>query len=101
MSRVPITPVMRGHIDLLEARGDGQVQLRGWIFRPDTPIDRIDITLQGKPWSTASLSERADVTAAYVPLIGSYPHISSSGFDVTAQLPEEVELDSNILVEIT
>jgi 2-polyprenyl-3-methyl-5-hydroxy-6-metoxy-1,4-benzoquinol methylase len=101
MSKIPITPVMRGHIDLLEARGDGQVQLRGWIFRPDTPIDRIDITLQGKAWSTASLSERADVTAAYVPLIGSYPHISTSGFDVTAPLPEGIEIDANTAVGIT
>jgi 2-polyprenyl-3-methyl-5-hydroxy-6-metoxy-1,4-benzoquinol methylase len=102
MLKVPITPVVRGHIDLLEPHAGGQARLRGWIFRPDTPIDRIDITLQGKPWaSVASLYERVDVKAAYEPLIGSYPHISSSGFDVTAPVPEGVEVDSNTVVGIT
>jgi hypothetical protein len=101
MSKVPITPVIRGHIDLLEPCA-GQAQLRRWIFRLDTPIDRIDITLQGKPWtSVASLYERADIKAAYEPSIGSYPHISSSGFDVTAPVPEGVEVDSNTVVGIT
>jgi 2-polyprenyl-3-methyl-5-hydroxy-6-metoxy-1,4-benzoquinol methylase len=101
MSKVPITPVMRGHIDLFEACGGGEAHLFGWIFRPDTPIDRIDITLQGKPWTSVTpLCERADVKAAYDPLIGSYPHISSSGFDITALLPEGVEVDSSTVVEI-
>ena len=102
MSKVPITPVTRGHIDLLEARGEGQAHLCGWIFRPDTPIDRIDITLQGKAWTSfVPLRERSDVKAAYDALLGPYPHISSSGFDVTAPLPEGVEIDSNIVVGIT
>ena len=102
MSNVIITPVIRGHIDLLESRGGGQARLLGWVFRLDTPIDRIDITLQGKPWiSFGPLCERADVKAAYDPLLGPYPHISSSGFDVTAPIPEGVEVDSNTVVGIT
>jgi 2-polyprenyl-3-methyl-5-hydroxy-6-metoxy-1,4-benzoquinol methylase len=101
-SKVPITPVIRGHIDLLDAREETRARLVGWIFRPDTPIDRIEITLQGKPWtSLGSLSERADVKAAYAPLIGSYPQLSSSGFDVTAPLPEGIGIDSDMVVEIT
>ena len=80
----------------------GQARLLGWIFRLDTPIDRIDITLQGKPWTSfGPLCERADVKAAYDPLLGPYPHISSSGFDVTAPIPEGVEVDSNTVVGIT
>jgi 2-polyprenyl-3-methyl-5-hydroxy-6-metoxy-1,4-benzoquinol methylase len=102
MSKVLTTPVIRGHIDLLEPRGAGQAQLMGWIFRLDTPIDRIDITLQGKPWtSVTSLHERADVKAAYEPVVGSCPHLSRSGFDVTAQIPGGVKVDANTIVGIT
>src|SRR5664279_4348488 len=102
MSKVQITPVIHGHIDLLEPREGGQVRLWGWIFRLDTPIARIDLTLQGKPWTSfGPLHERADVQAAYAPLPGPYPHITSSGFDVTAPIPEGVEVDSNPIVRIT
>jgi 2-polyprenyl-3-methyl-5-hydroxy-6-metoxy-1,4-benzoquinol methylase len=102
MSNVPITPVTRGHIDLLEPREGGQARLRGWVFRLDTPIDRIDITLKGKPWTSVTpLHDRPDVKVAYDSSLGSYPHISSSGFDITAPVPEGVDVDSNIVVGIT
>jgi SAM-dependent methyltransferase len=102
MSHVPVTPVIRGHIDMLEPRGEGQAELRGWIFRLDTPISRIEIALNGNPWtSIPELYDRADVKAAYDPLIGSYPHILSNGFDITARLPDGVKAGPNTLVQIT
>ena len=102
MSKVPVTPVIRGHIDLFEDREGGQARIVGWIFRPDIPIGRIDITLQDQPWiSVISLYERADVKAAYDPLIGPLPHISFSGFDVTARVPAGIEVDSNPVIRIT
>jgi 2-polyprenyl-3-methyl-5-hydroxy-6-metoxy-1,4-benzoquinol methylase len=102
MSNVTITPVIRGHIDLFEPREGGQAEVRGWIFRLDTPIERIDISLQGKPWaSVTSFYERDDVKEAYDPLIGSCAHISSCGFNAIAPLPDGVKVDSNSIIGIT
>lgn len=102
MSEIIITPVTRGHIDLLKPYDEGRVQLCGWIFREDTPIDKIDITLAGKPWASAiPLHERPEVKTAFESVIGARPHISRSGFDVTAPLPERVEAVPNTIVEIT
>ena len=99
MSQIPITPVTRGHIDLFQAQAGGQAQLRGWIFREDTPIDRIDITLQNKPWiSSLQLYERPDLKTAFESVIDPCPHISRSGYDVTAPLPMGVEANARTIV---
>jgi 2-polyprenyl-3-methyl-5-hydroxy-6-metoxy-1,4-benzoquinol methylase len=102
MSKVSITPVIRGHVDQLEPREGKQAQIVGWVFRVDTPIDRIELALQGKPWTSfGPLSERADVNDAYTPLLGPCPHLSSTGFDLTAPAPEGIEVDSKTVVKIT
>ena len=102
MSKTPITPVIRGHVDLFQLEDDGRVRLRGWVARDDTPIDRIDIALQGNLWASGiSLHERPDVKTALEDFVGSCPHILLSGFDVIAPLPERVEAVSTTVVEIT
>ena len=102
MSKVPITPVVRGHIDLLESRENKQAYIGGWIFRLDTPIERIELALQGRPWATfGPLYERADVKDAYIPLLGPCPHLLSTGFALIAPVPEGIEVDSRTVVEIT
>ena len=102
MSKTQITPVLRGHIDLFQSRERHEAQLKGWIFREDTPINKIDITLQGVPWvSDVRLRERADVEAAFAPMIGSRPHVATSGFSVSGPLPAGVDVSPKTIVEIT
>ena len=102
VSKTPITPVIRGHIDLFQSREHNEAQLDGWIFRDDTPIERIDVALQGAPWiSGVRLHERPDVEAAFAPVIGSRPHVVASGFGVLAPLPTGVEASPKTIVEIT
>jgi SAM-dependent methyltransferase len=102
MFRTLISPLLQGHIDLFQPLEDGQAQLRGWIFREDTAINRVDIRLHGKAWMEGiQLGNRPDVKDAYEPLIGSRPHLSRSGFDVTALLPEGFETAANTIIEIT
>lgn len=101
MSTVPIKPLIRGHIDLFQRCGNGQARMRGWIFRADTPIDKIDITLLEKPWvSDVSLHERPDVRTVYQPHIGDCAHAAQSGFDITAPLPPGVEAGPRSIIDL-
>src|SRR5438309_12072056 len=102
MSKVLISPVIHGFIDLFQLHQDKQAQLRGWIFREDTPIEKIDVTLQGKPWASAiPMQERPDVKTAFAGIIGSRSHIARSGFDVTASLSAGIKATSSITVPMT
>jgi SAM-dependent methyltransferase len=102
MSQIPLTPVIRGHLDRFQPGPDNVGELRGWIFREDTPIDNIDIKLQGKPWvSSLSLYERPDVRAAFETGIESPSHISHCGFDIIAPLPQGIDANSKTILEIT
>ena len=101
-SRVPVTPLIHGHLDLFAALESGQARLRGWVFRADTPIETVDISLSGKPWVSAfRLQERPDVRAAYEPTLGPTPHLTWSGFDLTAPLPPGLRADSATIVSLT
>lgn len=102
MSPISVIPLIQGHIDVFAAARDGGTQLRGWIFRADTPITRIDIALQGQRWLEGVLLDaRPDVLAAFEPHVGPRPHISQSGFDVTAPLPAGVTAGPDTIVTIT
>lgn len=99
---VVTTPVTHGHIDQFRLHNDGEAQLSGWIFREDIPVDRVDISLGGKPWVRAvPLAERPDVRSAYEPAIGPCPHSSHCAFHVTASLPQGVEPDCRTIITIT
>jgi SAM-dependent methyltransferase len=102
MSKPLITPIIRGRIDLFEPQNLGRARLRGWIACDDIPLERIDIAIGGKPWTTGIvLHERPDVRKALEKPSCSRPHLSLSGFDVTAPLPEELVELSSTVVEIT
>ena len=47
------------------------------------------------------MQERPDVKTAFAGIIGSRSHISRSGFDVTAPLPEGIKANSRTIVRIT
>lgn len=102
MSDIPVTSLIRGHIDVFQACGDEKALLAGWIFREDVPIQTIDISLGGQPWlQSVPLFDRPDVEAAYTPLLGPCPQATHSGFSVTAQLPRGVTAGSEVLIGIT
>jgi SAM-dependent methyltransferase len=101
ISKIPSNHLIRGNIDLFQAIAGGQGRLAGWVFREDTPIDRVEISLGGKPWISAILHQRPDVRAAFEPVIGLCPHLSSCGFDVTAPLPDEIAAIPDIIIELT
>lgn len=102
MSQIPVNPVIHGQLDFLKADELGIAHLRGWIFREDTPIDKVDIALGSHRWaSQISLYERPDVERAFAPVTDSCRHIRRSGFDVTAPLPAGIEAGPNTIVEVT
>ncbi|HEX3817176.1 MAG TPA: class I SAM-dependent methyltransferase [Chthoniobacterales bacterium] len=99
---LPITPLIRGHIDVFEPAAGNQARLRGWVFRPDTAIERVEVGLGGHPWvSPFPLQERPDVQAAYENSLGPLPHLLSSGFDIAAPLPPEISANSNPIITLT
>ena len=99
---IKISSVILGQLDLFDSDEHGVAHVRGWIFREDTPIDRVDISLGGQAWaSQISLSERPDVERAFATVIDPCGHVSRSGFDVTAPLPMSVEADPKTIVAIT
>lgn len=102
MSQIPVNPVIHGQLDFLKLNGPGVAHIRGWIFREDTPIDKIDIALGDRSWtSQISLYERPDVARAFAHVIDSCGHVGRSGFDITAPLPEGIEAGPNTMVEVT
>jgi SAM-dependent methyltransferase len=99
---IKISPVTLGQLDFFRPANRGTAHLRGWIFREDTPIDRVDISLNDQAWaSQISLYERPDVERAFASVVDSCAHVSHSGFDVTAPLPLGVETNPKTIVEIT
>lgn len=102
MSGIPVTALVRGHIDLFEPYEVDKAHLTGWIFREDIHIHTVDVSLCGETWVHAvPLFDRPDVEAAYAPLIGPCPPATRSGFSVIAQLPPEVKAGSEVLIGIT
>ena len=102
MSDIPVTPLVRGHIDLFQAREVDSAFLAGWIFREDVHFQTVDISLGGQEWvQTVPLFDRPDVEAAYTPQIGPCPHAAHSGFSITAQLPRGIKAGSEVLIGIT
>ncbi len=102
ISMIKISPVILGQLDFFQRDEGGGAHLRGWIFRDDTPIDKVDISLGEQAWvSQISLSERPDVERAFASGIDSCRHLSHSGFDVTAPLPMRVEANARTIVTIT
>lgn len=100
--KIPFNHLTRGSIDLLQAVAGGQGRIAGWIFREDTPIDVVDISLGRKPWISAiQLRERPDVRAAFEPVIGLCPHVSLCGFDVTAPLSDGVAAIPDSIIKLT
>ncbi len=101
MSEIAISHFARSYIDLLAATADGMLRVDGWIFHEDSPIARLDISLQGQPWgSTQTFHDRPDVQAAFVPSMGPCPHMIRSGFSVTAPLPPGLDPNAGIVVEL-
>jgi 2-polyprenyl-3-methyl-5-hydroxy-6-metoxy-1,4-benzoquinol methylase len=99
---IKISPVILGQLDFFNSDDHGIAHLRGWIFREDTAIDKVDISLGGQPWvSQISLYERPDVEQAFATVIDPCRHVLRSGFDVTAPLPMSVEADSKTIVAVT
>src|SRR5690242_5152810 len=99
MHTIPVTPVIRGHLDRFRVNTNGMAEIRGWIFREDRPLDKIDIALKNQPWvSSLSLYERPDLKIAFESVINRCPHITRSGFDITAPLPAGVEAGPSTIV---
>lgn len=99
---ITISPVILGQVDFFKSDERGDAHLRGWIFREDTAIDKVDISLGDRAWaSQISLCERADVERAFANVTGPCPHISHSGFNVTAPLPMGTEANSKTIVAVT
>ena len=42
---IKISSVILGQLDLFDSDERGVAHLRGWLFREDTPITRVDISL--------------------------------------------------------
>ncbi|MGI8891618.1 MAG: class I SAM-dependent methyltransferase [Chthoniobacterales bacterium] len=101
MSAIPVTHFTHCHIDLLSVRAGEPVRVDGWIFHPDSAIARVDLSLQGKPWtSTNFFYERPDVEAAFGSTTGSGPAIARCGFSVTAPWPTGATADEGIIVDL-
>jgi hypothetical protein len=97
-----ITPLIHGCLNIFESVEEGQARLRGWVFREDVAIERVDIELQGVPWvSSFRLQERPEVHTAYEPILGPLPHLTWSGFDVTAPLPRGVRAGASTVIRVT
>ena len=102
ISRIPTKCLTQGNIDSFQPVEPRQGRLAGWLFREDTPIDKIDISLGDTPWiSGIKLQPRPDVRAAFEPTIGSCPHLTYCGFDVTAALPNGIAAIPDILIKVT
>lgn len=102
MSDIPVTPLVRGHIDSFQACEVESACLAGWIFCEGVHIQTIDICLGGQIWvQDAPLFDRPEIELAFASQIGPCPHATHSGFSVTAQLPPGVKASSEVLISIT
>lgn len=102
MARIPITSLTHGHIDHFGATTDGVATISGWVFRETDALDRVDITLNQKPWQQGlELFDRPDVPAAYESFLGFRPHLTKSGFSLTRPLPPGVTNLAQTVIEIT
>jgi 2-polyprenyl-3-methyl-5-hydroxy-6-metoxy-1,4-benzoquinol methylase len=101
MATTPITSLTHGHIDRFGPTADGCATISGWIFRELEALDRVDITLDQKPWQQdLGLFDRPDVPAAYESFLGFRPHITKSGFNLTKPLPSGVTNLARTRIEI-
>jgi SAM-dependent methyltransferase len=102
MPPIPVTALLRGHIDVFQPYEAHKTFLAGWIFREDIAIDTVDVSLDNQTWvQSLALFDRPDVQAAYEPHLGSCAHALHSGFSVRAELPTGVKATSNVLIGIT
>jgi 2-polyprenyl-3-methyl-5-hydroxy-6-metoxy-1,4-benzoquinol methylase len=102
MAGFTITPVIRAHLDLLEMHGS-VARVRGWIFRPDTAGESVDISLNGLPWvASLPLCERDDVRLHFEHTLGwRWSHPLRCGFDVTYELPPGCDLSQPVVLSVT
>jgi SAM-dependent methyltransferase len=101
MAGFPITPVIRGHLDVFEVHGN-LARACGWIFRPDTVGESVDINLNGVPWVTSQrLFERDDVKLHFERTLGFvWSHTLRCGFDVTDELPSGCDLSQPVVLSV-
>jgi len=102
MAGFPITPVIRGHLDVFEVHGN-LARACGWIFRPDTVGESVDINLNGVPWvKSLQLFERDDVRLHFERTLGFvWSHPLRCGFDVTYELPSGCDLSQPVVLSAT
>jgi SAM-dependent methyltransferase len=103
MDQIPILIRARAHLDSFDRLEEGKARLRGWIFRPDIQINRLDIHLNGKRWvASLPLQERPDVRAAYhQTTIAKTVDLGRSGFDVTAPQPEKFSVNTGPIISLS
>jgi 2-polyprenyl-3-methyl-5-hydroxy-6-metoxy-1,4-benzoquinol methylase len=101
MAGFTLTPVIRAHLDLFEVH-DNLARARGWIFRPDTAGESVDINLNGLRWVTSlRLSERDDVRLHFERTLGFlWSHTLHCGFDVTYELPPGCDLSQPVVLSV-
>ncbi|MBV9010103.1 MAG: methyltransferase domain-containing protein [Verrucomicrobia bacterium] len=100
-SSIPVTSLLRGHIDRFVSSDDSTV-IEGWVVHEQFGIERIDIKLGGLTWvSQATLFRRPDVRKTYEPLLaGPRPHLEQAGFKINAPAPQPRPDPATTLVEI-
>lgn len=99
--KTAIEGLTRGNIERFELAENVRAHLVGWVFRPDVAIHRIDILIGDSCWIAGyELQDRADVAAAYVPSLGTIPHLTRCGIDLHADLPRAIVSTRDLLLKI-
>jgi len=102
MSHIPVTALIRGHIDTFQHCEADSAILAGWTFREDIPIEKADVSLDGQLWvESVPLFDRPDVQAVYEPQLGACAHSRHSGFSLRAALPSTMNTGPEVLIGVT
>jgi SAM-dependent methyltransferase len=73
-------PLLRGEIESV-AVADGRLEVEGWCFDPDGPLDGIELRLGGEALASMPAEQREDVAAAFPDL----SHVGKSGFELSGE----------------
>ncbi|MDX6634549.1 MAG: hypothetical protein QOF06_752 [Solirubrobacterales bacterium] len=73
-------PLLRGEVESF-AVTDGKVEMEGWCFDPEGPLDGIELRLGGETVAWMPPEERGDVARVFT----DPPHAGQSGFELSGE----------------
>ena len=86
-------PIVRAYVDAISPLPDGTVNVSGWLFLPDRPLDRIDVYRDGIRVMSLPLAQRPDVADVFRWI----PHASTCGFNFILPPRENQSAGTSIL----